>query len=264
LGEQIVNCDSVSTNLFSLQCKTFLITGGTRGIGRAISMQFARSGARVIASYLRNEKAAEQLKSAAEADGLEILLCRADLSTPRGLEQLNACLEVQGLRLDGLVHCAATGVHRALEELTERHFDWVMNLNSRAFFNLVKLLLARFNAGSAIVAVSSWGALRALPYYTLVGTSKGALEALARHLAAELAPRGIRVNILVPGTVRTDVWDALPDSEGRLAEAARRTPAGRLVTVEEVACGAHYLCSAAARGVVGQTLVIDVGAGIVA
>jgi enoyl-[acyl-carrier protein] reductase III len=262
LGKPIVN-DAARTDPFSLQGKTFLITGGTRGIGQAISMQFARSGARVIASYLRNGKAAEQLKSAAAAEGLEVVLCRADLSTAKGLEQLNACLEEQGLRLDGLVHCAATGVHRPLGELTEKHFDWVMNLNARAFFNLVKLLLPRLNAGSAIVAVSSWGALRALPYYTLVGASKGALEALARHFAAELAPLGIRVNILMPGTVRTDVWDALPDSENRLADAERRTPAGSLVTAEEVAWGAHYLCSAAARGVVGQTLVMDGGAGIV-
>jgi NAD(P)-dependent dehydrogenase (short-subunit alcohol dehydrogenase family) len=256
--------ESRPDNLFSLSGKTFLVTGGTRGIGRAISLSFARSGARVVASYLRNETVADQLKSQAEKEGLEIILCRADLSAQRGLEQLNTCLEERILRLDGFIHCAATGIHRPLEELTERHFDWVMHLNVRAFFNLVKLLSERFNAGSAIVAVSSWGALRALPYYSLVGASKGALEALARHLAAELAPRGIRVNILMPGAVRTGVWEALPESESRLAETEQRTPAGRLVTVEEVACGAQFLCSEAASGVVGTTLVIDGGAGIMA
>jgi NAD(P)-dependent dehydrogenase (short-subunit alcohol dehydrogenase family) len=256
--------DPASSDLFSLTNKSFLVTGGTRGIGKAIALRFARSGARVVASYLRNEQAAEQLKSAAETEGLQIALCRADLSSQRGLEQLTACLDERSPRLDGFIHCAATGVHRPLEELTERHFDWAMNLNVRAFFNLVKLLQGRLHAGSAIVAVSSWGALRALPYYSLVGASKGALEALARHLAAELAPRGIRVNILMPGTVRTGVWDALPDSESRLAETVRRTPAGRLVTVEEVACGAQFLCSPAASGIFGQTLIIDGGAGIVA
>jgi len=89
------------------------------------------------------------------------------------------------------------------------------------------------------------------------------LESLARHLAVELAPRGIRVNILSPGSVETEAWDAFPDKEQRLAEAARRAPIGRTVTLEEVACAAQFLCSTAARGIVGHTLVVDGGARIV-
>jgi len=251
-------------NLFSLSGKAFLITGGTRGIGRAISFRFARSGATVIANYLRDEKAAEQLKVIASEEGLAIALCRADLTKKEGLEQLDSLIQERGSQLSGLVHCAATGVHRPIEELTERHFDWTFSLNTGAFFNLVKLLLGRLSRGSSIVAVSSWGALRAIPHYSLVGSSKGALEALARHLAVELAPRGIRVNILTAGAVLTDVWKAMPDSEARIAETIRRTPAGRLVTAEEVAYGAQFLCSDAAAGVIGHTLVIDGGNGIVA
>jgi len=97
-----------------------------------------------------------------------------------------------------------------------------------------------------------------------VGASKGGLEALARHFAAELAPRGIRVNILTAGAVLTDAWKAMPDSEARLLETVRRTPAGRLATAEEVAYGAQFLCSEAAAGMIGHTLVIDGGTGIVA
>jgi len=256
---------SVSGNdLFSLSNKTFLITGGTRGIGQAISLRFARAGATVIANYLRNEKAAEHLKAIAAEEGLAIALCRADLTNERGLEQLDRLLQERVPHLSGLVHCAATGIHRPIEELTERHFDWTFNLNVRAFFKLIKLLMGRFSKGSSIVAVSSWGALRALPSYSLVGSSKGALEALARHLAVELAPRGIRVNILTAGAVLTDAWQAVPNSEARLAETIRRTPAGRLVTAEEVAYGAQFLCSDAAAGIIGHTLVIDGGTGIMA
>ena len=204
------------------------------------------------------------MKAIATEEGLAIALCRADLTNERGLEQLERSLEEQGPHLSGLVHCAATGIHRPIEELTERHFDWTFNLNVRAFFKLVKLLMARFSKGSSIVAVSSWGALRALPCYSLVGSSKGALEALARHLAVELAPRGIRVNILTAGAVLTDAWKAMPNSEARIAETIRRTPAGRLATAEEVAYGAQFLCSDAASGVIGQTLVLDNGAGIMA
>jgi NAD(P)-dependent dehydrogenase (short-subunit alcohol dehydrogenase family) len=256
---------SVNVNeTFSLHGKVFLITGGTRGIGKAISVRFARAGAKVIVNYLRNEEQAGKLKAIAAEEGLDIMLCRADLTTNRGMEQLGICLDQADSLIAGLVHCAATGIHHRLEELTERHFDWTLNLNVKVFFRLVKTLLPRFEKGSSIVAVSSWGASRALPYYSFVGASKGALESLARHLAAELAPRGIRVNILTAGAVQTDVWKAIPDSVARLASTEQRTPLGRLVTAEEVAFGAQFLCSAEASGIVGQTLIIDGGAGIVA
>jgi enoyl-[acyl-carrier protein] reductase III len=251
-------------DLFSLCNKTILITGGTRGIGQAISLRFARAGATVIANYLRNEQAAEHLKAIATEERLAIALCRADLTNARGLEQLDRSLQEQGPYLSGLVHCAATGIHRPIEELTERHFDWTFDLNVRAFFKLIKLLMGRFTKGSSIVAVSSWGALRALPCYSLVGSSKGALEAFARHLALELAPRGIRVNILTAGAVLTDAWKAVPNGEARIAETIRRTPAGRLATAEEIAYGAQFLCSDAAAGVIGHTLVLDNGVGIMA
>jgi enoyl-[acyl-carrier-protein] reductase (NADH) len=108
------------------------------------------------------------------------------------------------------------------------------------------------------------GAMRAIPFYSLVGASKGGLEALARHFAVELAPRGIRVNILTAGAVLTDAWKAMPNSEARIAETIRRTPAGRLVTADEVAYGAQFLCSDAASAMIGQTLILDGGAGIMA
>lgn len=250
------------TDLFSLRGRTVLIAGGTRGIGQAISLRFARAGASIVANYLRNEQSAEQLKTIADQEHLTISLCRADLVSEKGLEKLDRFLEDQHANLSGLVYCAATGIHRPFEELTERHLDFTFNLNVRAFFNLVRMVKVRMSRGSTIVAISSWGATRALPYYSLVGASKGALESLARHLAVELAPAGIRVNILTAGAVLTDAWKAMPNSETRIAETIRRTPAGRLVTAEEVAYGAQFLCSDASAGIVGQRLIVDGGTGI--
>jgi enoyl-[acyl-carrier protein] reductase III len=249
-------------DVFSLSGKTILVAGGTRGIGQAISLRFARSGATVIANYLRNEKAAEELKAIAAEELLAISFCRADLTSERGLEQLDHFLQESAPQLSGLVYCAATGIHRPFDELTERHFDWTFNLNVRAFFKLIMLTKPRLATGSSVVAISSWGASRVLPYYALVGSSKGALESLARHLAVELAPAGIRVNILTAGAVLTDAWKAMPNSEARIAETIRRTPAGRLVTAEEVAYGAQFLCSDASSGMVGHTMIIDGGTGI--
>src|SRR5271155_1821125 len=94
----------------------------------------ARAGAKVIANYLRNEQAAEQLKAIAAQERLAITLCRADLTSERGLEQLEHSLEEVNPHLSGLVHCAANGIHRPIQELTERHFDWTFNLNVRVFF----------------------------------------------------------------------------------------------------------------------------------
>ena len=243
---------------------TFVVTGGTRGIGRGISERFARSGAQVIANYLRNEKAALDLQSTAAQQGLPISICRADLTTADGLGRLEKLAREIGTPLAGIVHCAATGTHRRIEELTGRHLDWTFALNARALFELVVRLLDRFDRPGCILAVSSLGASHALPQYTAIAASKGALEALIRHLAVELAPRGIRANALRPGAVATDAWQSIPEGEARLADAARRSPSGRLVSVEELALCAQFLCSPAAAAVNGQSLVVDGGTTTVA
>jgi enoyl-[acyl-carrier protein] reductase III len=248
---------------FELQ-GTFVVTGGTRGIGRAVAVQFARAGAHVIANYLRDEKSALAVKATAEQDNLTMEFLRADVTTPDGLKQMEARVKDTGLPLCGLIHCAATGTHRSVDTLTGRHLDWTFALNVRALFDLVKQLLPLFDRRASVLAISSMGATRAVPDYTAVGASKGALEALIRHLAVELAPRGIRANVLTPGAVATDAWKSIPNAEARLADAERRSPMGRLVTVDEVALCAQFLCAPAASAITGQTLIVDGGTMIVA
>ena len=243
---------------------TFVVTGGTRGIGRAISQRFARAGALVIAVYARNEVAARELQASSEQEGLRLSVCRADVTTLEGITRIETRVSELGTKLSGIVHCAATGTHRGIESLTGKHFDWTFALNARSLFDLVQRFLERFDRGSSILGVSSLGGTHAISNYAAIGTSKGALESLIRHLAVELAPRGIRANAIAPGAVLTDVWKAIPDADARLAEAARRSPIGRLITVDEVAACAQFLCSSAASGVNGQTLVVDGGAAIVA
>lgn len=247
---------------FSLQGKNLLVTGGTRGIGRAVSLQFARAGATVVANYVRGQRSADSLLAEAQQEHLRLTVCRADLTVAKGLESVEEIIAGLDGGLHGLVHCAATGVHKSFDELTLRHYDWTFALNVRAFFDLVKRLLPRFASDASIVAISSQGALRVVPAYSVVGASKGALEALARHLAVELAPRGIRVNSICPGAVATEAWTSMPDAQERLAELTKRTPVGRLVTAEEVAQAAQFLCSDAARTIIGHTLVVDGGAGL--
>src|SRR5262245_1595623 len=116
---------------FSVEGHNVLVTGGTRGIGRAISLRFARAGARVLAAYVRDIDAADRLAPDAATERLAIRVCRADVTTEEGVDSLLAESSRfdGGGRLSSLVHCAATGVHRPMSELTLRHFDWTFALN---------------------------------------------------------------------------------------------------------------------------------------
>ncbi len=244
--------------LFSLGGRRFLVTGGTRGIGGAIARQLARAGAEVVSGYARNDDAAAAFEAALRAEGLAIETCRADLTRPGGVERLVAGLGDR--RLHGLVHAAATGVHGPLDKLDPRHWDFTFALNVRAFFELVRSLRPRLARPASLVALSSEGAVSAVSGYTLVGSSKGALEALCRHLAVELGGEGIRVNVLSPGAVETEAWKAMPDARARLVAETRRHPEKRLTSLEEVAAAALFLCAEASAGVNGHTLVVDGGA----
>ncbi len=248
---------------FSMQGKRVLVIGGTRGIGRAIALRVAQSGAEVIVNFVREHEAAEHLIAEAAEMGLQIHSIRADVTSDKALEQLAKEVSERFPDVSTLVFAAATGVHRPLEQTTSRHFDFTFALNVKAFLALVKLFAPKMPSGSSIIALSSEGAERAMPHYGLVGASKGALESLCRHLAVELAERGVRVNLLCPGTVKTDAWKALADADRRLEAAVAQSPIGRLVTLEEVALAAQFLACDASAGLIGHTLIVDGGARIV-
>jgi enoyl-[acyl-carrier protein] reductase III len=231
-----------------------LITGGSRGIGRAIALRFARDGARRIAiGYLRNDRAAEETAAELRAAGAEPVLVRGNVTSGRVLQQVAALGP-----LDVLVHNAATGVIRPALETEDKHWDWTMNANARSLLALARAAAPQMPAGSSIVAISSLGAQRVLDNYTLVGTSKAALEALVRYLAVELAPRGIRVNAVSGGVVETGALEHFPNREAML-EVGVSNPAGRLVAPDDIAGAVAFLCSPDAEMVRGQTLVVDGG-----
>jgi enoyl-[acyl-carrier protein] reductase III len=244
--------------------RNVLVVGGTRGLGRAVSLRMAQGGARVLANFVRDRAAAETLEAQARASNLDLTVLRADVSHAVGLQTLCERVAAEYAPLHALVFAAATGVHKLLSEATVRHFDFTFQLNVKAYFELVQKLGLYFatgsvGAGTSIVAFSSAGARRASPTYGLVGASKAALESLTRHLALELGPKGIRANIVAPGIIATDVWKVLPNAEARLLAARERSAAGRLVTAEEVAEVVQFLCSQASSGINGATIDVDGG-----
>ena len=230
------------------------VTGGSRGIGRAIALRFARDGAdRVAIGYLRNEDAAKATADELRAAGTEPVLVRGNVTSDRVLEEVAALGP-----LDVFVHNAATGVVRPALETEDRHWDWTLNANARAFLSLARVVAPQMTPGSSIVAISSLGSQFVLENYVLVGTSKAALEALVRYLAVELAPRGIRVNAVSAGVVETGALEHFPNREEML-HAGASNPAGRLVTPEDVAAAVAFLCGPDAEMVRGHTLIVDGG-----
>jgi enoyl-[acyl-carrier protein] reductase III len=237
-----------------------LVTGGSRGIGKAIALRFAELGAkRVAIGYLRNDDAAEATAAELRALGAEPTLVRGNVSSERVLA------EVAELGpLDAVVHNAATGVIRPALEVEDKHWDWTLNANSRALLSLARAAVPSMEPGSSVVAISSLGAQRVLENYVLVGVSKAALEALVRYLAVELSPRGIRVNAVSAGLVETGALEHFANKDRMLAESRERTPAGRLVEPRDVADVVCFLCSPEAEMVRGHTLVIDGGYSLIA
>ncbi len=238
----------------SLAGASVLVTGGSRGIGKAIALRLAREGAtRVAIDYFRSDNAAEQTAEELRALGAEPVLLRGNVASQRIASEVAALGP-----LDVLVHNAATGVIRPALESEDKHWDWTHATNARALLSLTRAAAPAMPAGSSIVAVSSLGSSRVLRDYALVGTSKAALEALVRYLAVELGPRGIRVNAVSGGVVETDALDHFPERERMLAY-GRDNPAGRLVTPEDIAGAVAFLCSPDAEMVRGHVLVVDGG-----
>jgi len=239
--------------------KTAVVTGGTRGIGRAISLHLARRGARVFSLYARDRKQAEALEEIARLEDLSVTCLRGDLTDEEKFQGVVTALGEATDTVDFLVHSAASGVHRNAMELTPKHLAWTFNVNVFAAHNLIRTLSPKLAPGGRIVGVTSSGGTRVIPYYAAVGSSKGALESLFRHYAVELASKGISVNCVCPGLVVTDAVEAFPDKERRIEVATRQTPSGKLTTPEAVAELVGFLCSEPAAQIIGQTIVIDGG-----
>jgi enoyl-[acyl-carrier protein] reductase III len=231
-----------------------LVTGGSRGIGRAIALRFARLGAaRVAIGYLRSDAAAEATAAELRELGTEPRLVRGNVASERVAAQV-----AELGPLDALVHNAATGVIRPALETEDKHWDWTHAANARALLSLTRAAAPAMPPGSSIVAISSLGSSRALENYALVGTSKAALESLVRYLAVELGPRGVRVNAVSGGVVDTGALEHFPNREAMLSMGARNA-AGRLVTPDDVAAAVTFLCSPDAEMIRGHTLVVDGG-----
>jgi enoyl-[acyl-carrier protein] reductase III len=240
--------------------RSVLVTGGTRGIGKAIALRLAADGAaRVVLGYMRNDKAAASAADDVRKTGAEPVLVRGNVASANVIAELASHGPYAVV-----VHNAATGVIKPALETEDKHWDWTLNANARALLSLARACAPDMENGSSIIAISSLGAQRVLENYVLVGTSKAALESVVRYLAVELGPRGIRVNAVSGGVVETEALDHFPNREQMLQAGRTRTPAGRLVEPDDIAGAVVFLCSPDAQMVRGHTLIVDGGFSLLA
>jgi enoyl-[acyl-carrier protein] reductase III len=243
----------------ALAGKVALVTGGARGIGRAIATKLGAEGCDVAVNYYNSADEAETLCAELRAMGRRAIALQCSVGIPDSVDELFAGLEAHFDRLDIVVSNAASGVLKPTIEMTLKHWRWCLETNALALNLLAQRALPLMREGGRIIAMSSLGAQRAMPAYGFIGASKAALEALARALAQELGPRGIRVNVVSAGVVDTDALAYFPNRDELLADFARRTPAGPVLTPADVAGAVYLLCLPEASMINGHTLVVDGG-----
>jgi enoyl-[acyl-carrier protein] reductase III len=244
----------------SFHGKVALVTGGSRGIGRAITLKFASAGADVIINYFRNRQAAEEVATAATAYGVIAKTIKANLGDITKIDAMFDIITKDFGRLDIFVNNAASGVARSALDIDLQAWEWTMNINARAFL-LCSQKASKLMEGreGKIVAVSSLGSSIAWPSYCVVGASKAALEALARYLAIELAPSHISVNAVSAAAVNTSTLKRYTNANLDAGSGWQSKQTGRMVAPEDIANTVAFLCSDDAYMVRGQTIVVDGG-----
>lgn len=237
-----------------------LITGGTRGLGFAIARKLGLSGCRLVLTYLRNHKRAEDSLAALRTEGFDVAVLQADSANRKDTEQVFSFIEQNHQRLDVLVSNGSSGFFGATLDTTDAQWRWTMDSNAKALLMQAQLG-AKLMAGRAgkIVTLTSSGADRAVEGYGVIGAAKAAQVALVHYLAKELGPQGINVNAVCAGLVDTEALAQYPDRKLLLRWVRLRTPKRRLTTAEDVAHAVVFLCSPQADMIQGHVLVVDGG-----
>ncbi|SHJ58986.1 NAD(P)-dependent dehydrogenase, short-chain alcohol dehydrogenase family [Roseomonas rosea] len=251
----------MTASLFDLTGQVAIVTGASRGIGRAIAERMAQHGAKVAVSSRRIEACEEVVRGIAERGG-EAFAQACNIGRKEELQALVDATLTRWGRIDSLVCNAATNPHFGPSaELPDAVFDKVMATNIRSNLWLAHMAMPGMadRGGGTVIVVSSIAGLRGSPVLGAYGISKAADMQLARNLAVEWGPRNIRVNCIAPGLIRTDFARALWEDRAILRKRTRDTPLQRIGEPDEIAGAAVFLASAAGSFMTGQTIVIDGG-----
>lgn len=245
--------------MIDLTGKTALVTGASRGIGRAIALTLAQAGARVIVHYRVGVQNANSVVAEIRSAGRLAESVAADLAAPDGARALALAVRaIVGDQLDVLVSNAGVSKEVSLEETSVEDFDRLYAVNLRAPFFLVQQLLPVLGSGSSVILTSSLAAHAHLEMLSAYAATKGGIETLVRHLAVTLGVRGIRVNAIVPGAIDTDMASFAKTEAGR-TYALHMQALKRIAKPDDVAPVVAFLASDLARWVTGEMLRVDGG-----
>ena len=239
--------------------KCALVTGSSRGIGRAVAVRLAREGWNVCINYIKSRELAEELAASLRAEGREAIVVQADVSDRQAVNAMVAAAEAQLGPVELLVNNAGVAGQALFQDVTDEMWDRYMGVNLNGARNTIQAVLPHMlhEKRGCIVNVSSMWGLRGASCEVTYSCTKAALIALTRSLALELAPSGIRVNCVAPGVINTDMVQVL--GEEVLQELAVQTPLGRLGTPEDIAHAVSFFASEQASFITGQVLTADGG-----
>ena len=250
------------SNKNSLYNKTAVITGGTRGIGKAISEELGKRGANLILNYLRNHKEAKKTQKELNENNINCSIYRCNIGDIESVDKFINKITLEHDKIDILINNAASGVMKKSTNLDIKHWDWTMDINARGTWYISKQLSKQMVNGGNIINISSPGSSMVLPDYFPIGVSKAALESITRYLSIELAEKNIAVNSVSAGYVLTDALNHFPDKDSVVEIAEKATPAGRPIKPQDVANVVAMLCGSDAEMIRGQNILVDGGSTI--
>jgi enoyl-[acyl-carrier protein] reductase III len=245
-----------------LKDKIALVTGSSRGIGRAIALKLADLGCDLVINYKKNLEAAEDVVRQIHEKGRRAVAINADIGEHEEVKVMFENIRENFGRLDILINNAAFGALGPAMRIGRLTWNMTMNLNTGGLLLCTQQAVKLMPEGGRIVNISSLGSRLCIPDYMPVGTAKAAIEAMTRYLACELIERGIYVNAVSAGFIDTEALDIFKDIENLKDETVRRTPAGRLGTAEDVARVVAFLCQEDSNWILGQTIIADGGASL--